>query len=648
MNIFFEILGDFKTATVITQNDQSYQVETTTGKRLKIKGRDVLLQLGDTNRDTFLSDAQKIAEDIDVDFLWRILDEAECYFVDLAQAYFGDTASLVQQAGLILCLHRSPIYFYKKGHGHYKGAPESAVIAALAGIEKKKAQAKQQEAYIEALKNGCLPEPIRAVIPMLLHHPDKNTIEYKALHAAALACKTSIEHIIVNTKGLPGAHALHRSQFLWEHFPKGIDFPDLSNMSIPNSDLPIAEVEAFSIDDSSTTEIDDAFSVTFLPDHMVKIGIHIAAPALGIAPHDPIDKIAQARMSTVYMPGDKITMLPPAVIEAYSLAEKGTYPVLSLYVTVDQHTRDITSVAHKIEQVFICANLRHNVLDSLVTREALEGMDAGVFPFQKELAQLWQFSQFLEKKRMEKRTLWGLKAETIERTDFLFYVTDNQVSIIPRRRDEPLDKMVAELMIFTNSTWGQLLSDCGVAGIYRSQQIKSGYGGRQPVKMLTYPAPHHQLGVDQYIWATSPLRRYTDLINQWQLIAAIEHGIAAKLATPFQAKDAHLLKVITTFDACYTAYHDFQHKMERYWCIRWLVQHGVMGNEKILTATAIRDDLARLIDIPLTLSITGAPKLTRGASLTLYISHYDEITLDVAGRFVGEGACVSSQETADT
>jgi exoribonuclease-2 len=73
---------------------------------------------------------------------------------------------------------------------------------------------------------------------------------------------------------------------------------------------------AFSIDDAATTEIDDAFSLQVLPGLGWQVGIHIAAPTLGMAPGSPLDAIARDRLSTVYLPGSKITMLPDAVVEA--------------------------------------------------------------------------------------------------------------------------------------------------------------------------------------------------------------------------------------------------------------------------------------------------------------------------------------------
>ena len=89
---------------------------------------------------------------------------------------------------------------------------------------------------------------------------------------------------------------------LFEQFAKGTGFPALAAPAIKD-DLPLAPVQAFSIDDSQTTENDDALSVNGLETGTDIFGVHIAAPALAIAPDSAIDKLARERLSTVYMPG---------------------------------------------------------------------------------------------------------------------------------------------------------------------------------------------------------------------------------------------------------------------------------------------------------------------------------------------------------
>ncbi len=403
--------------------------------------------------------------------------------------------------------------------------------------------------------------------------------------------------------------------------------------------LPLAEVQAFSIDDVTTTEIDDAFSVTVLADGNVRVGIHIAAPALGVNRDDSIDAIARQRMSTVYMPGDKITMLPDALVEAFTLAAGKTCPAVSLYTTLNPADWSVVASETRAEAVPIAANLRHNELDALVTEENLAA-GAGEYQHKADIALLWQWAQVLEKGRMAKRESFGLKAEQTNRVDFNFYVEDEVVSIVRRKRGAPLDKIVAELMIFANSSWGRLMHEHGVPGIYRSQGAGTGgWAARMQVRMVTHAAPHQGLGVDQYAWSTSPLRRYTDLVNQWQILACVQHGVTAPLAAPFKPRDADLFAIVSAFDAAYAAYADFQSNMERYWCLRWLAQE----NARQVDAVVLKEEILRLVDLPLIIKLPGMPALARGAQVRLDLLRWDEVDLTIEARLLEVVAAASAE-----
>jgi exoribonuclease-2 len=137
------------------------------------------------------------------------------------------------------------------------------------------------------------------------------------------------------------------------------------------------------------------------------------------------------------------------------------------------------------------------------------------------------------------------------------------------------------------------------------------------------------LGVDQYAWSTSPLRRYTDLVNQWQILACLKHGVTAPLVAPFKARDADLFAIVSAFDAAYAAYADFQNIMEHYWCLRWLSQHEA----RKVQAVQIKDDLLKLVDIPLILPMVGV-KHPRGTHLTIELISWDEVDLSVQARLL--------------
>ncbi len=629
MNVFFEESGDFKVGSVLSQAGEAYQVEMPTGKRTKVKTRDVLLQFDKPEPAALMEQAKAIALEVDLEFLWEVAGDEEFGFAELGAEYFGHAPLPAEAAGLVLALHGSPIYFYKKGRGRYKGAPEQSLRAALAGIEKKKQLAIVQAGYVDELKAGKLPQAMQPLVQQLLFKPDKNSIEFKALDTAASELQTTAQRLMLTTGGIASAKELHMGRFLFEHFPRGAGFPPVTVPSAP-ADLPLAKVAAFSIDDVTTTEIDDAFSVETLDDGTVRVGIHIAAPGLGIRPDDAIDKIARARMSTVYMPGDKITMLPDEVVDAFTLAEGKDCPALSLYAVLDPADWSVVSTTTRAERVPIKSNLRHNDLDELVNEETLAS-GAGEYPHKTELGLLWQWALQLEAGRMKKREAFGLKPEQANRVDFNFYVEDDVVTIVRRKRGAPLDKIVAELMIFANSTWGKLLHDSGVPGIYRSQGPGAGgWNAKIQVRMVTHAAPHQGLGVDQYAWSTSPLRRYTDLVNQWQILACASNGVTAPLVAPFKHRDATLFAIVSSFDAAYAAYNDFQQNMERYWCLRWLGQE----NAKQVDAVVLKDEVLRLVEIPLVIRLPGMPSAPRGAQVRLDIVRWDEVDLSLEARLL--------------
>jgi exoribonuclease-2 len=192
--------------------------------------------------------------------------------------------------------------------------------------------------------------------------------------------------------------------------------------------------------------------------------------------------------------------------------------------------------------------------------------------------------------------------------------------------------MVAEAMILANSTWGQWLASLGVPGIYRSQ---ASMAPGVKVRMGTKALPHAGIGVPSYAWSTSPLRRYTDLVNQWQIIACAKHGATAALAAPFKPKDAELFSIISAFDATYSAYNSVQSSMERYWTLRYVAQQGI----EALDASLVKEMgggiwWVRADTLPLMFSVMGAQGLVRGARVRVKLAAVDLMALDVHGTVI--------------
>jgi exoribonuclease-2 len=691
MNILYEEDGSFKVGSIMTDNTTSLQIESSSGKRSKIKATNVMLRFNQPALDEFMVQAEPIADGIEVDFLWECCPPDEFGFEQIAAEYFGHPPNPLEATAALIRLHGAPIYFHKKGKGRYRAAPPDVLKAALAGAERKRQQMALQARYTEQLSRFELPGEFTEHLGHLLYKPDRNTIETKALEAACAATHLSSAHLLYRCGALPSTHDYHLQKFMFEHFPKGVGFPPVELNSW--DELPLASANAFSIDDAATTEIDDAFSVEKLDNGNWRIGVHIAAPTLGM-PRDSVgDKIAATRLSTVYMPGQKITMLPDSVVQAFTLCAERISPALSMYNEVglgdDGATMEILGHESRVERIHIAANLRHDTLEPLFNEETLAAGKLD-YPYASELTLLWNLAQKLEAAR-------GKPSDNAtQQVDYNFHIeseelmvghpneslrefhVNDRVSITNRRRGSPIDKVVSELMILVNSEWGKHLAEHGFTGIYRTQQ-----NGK--VKMSTVAAPHQGLGVAQYMWSSSPLRRYVDMVNQRQIIAMLRGGEPA-----YEKNDTALYAAMRDFDTMYTIYNDFQKDMERYWCLRWLQQEQAkladstpllnpftecspnpppVGNprpipppegegsialspsggkmdrglganaslrELVVPAIVLRDNLVKLTDIPLIFKVPSLPELPANTRVQLAIGEIDLLDLDVRARFVAK------------
>lgn len=626
MFALFEDAGRFLAGRVMSEADSSVQIELDSGKRVKVKQAHVLLRFEQPQPSQLFAAAQPLAAEIDLDLAWEFAPDDEFGFADLAREYFDAKAGPVEQTAALLRLFEAPHYFRRTGKGRFRKASAETVKAALAAIERKRQQQAQIEQWAQELIEGHCPMPIKDQLYRILFKPDKNALEYKAVVEAARRSHQAPLELLKRAGAIENAYQFHWRRFLFEHFPKGYAFAPVETPPVKD-ELPLAPQSAFSIDDSSTTEIDDALSVQGLGSGTVVFGVHIAAPGLAISPGSALDAIARTRYSTVYMPGYKITMLPDEVVQAYTLLEGRDCPAVSIYFTIDESTLEIRGSETRLERVRIASNLRHDQLGEVITQDSLAGRTAADYPFAAELAFAFRLAQHLKAQREIVRG----KPETFTRPDYSFKLVGNdgrepdgseRVQIDVRRRGEPLDLIVAEAMILANSTWGGWLAELSVPGIYRSQpSLAPGI----KVRMSTKPLPHAGMGVKQYTWATSPLRRYVDLVNQWQIIACARHGRMAALAAPFKPKDAELFSIISAFDAAYTAYNDFQHTIERYWTLRYLAQEGLSD----LVATVMKDGLVRAESLPLVFRALGAEALARGARVRVRLTGMDELTLDV-------------------
>src|SRR6266478_728148 len=590
MQVLYEEEGDLKVGTVLAQAPASFQVESPHGRRSKVKAVNVLLAFERPLGAELLMEAQKFAADLDIEFLWQCSGSREFGFQELAREYVGRDPTPVQAAGVLMKLQSAPMYFYRRGKGRFQAAPDATLKLALAGLEKKKRVQETIAAWTQSLARYTCPPEIAALREELLYAPDLAKAETRAVEQACKDTGLTPARLLERCGLLRDPYEYHLQRFLHEFFPQGTGFPAHNVPAGPDS-LPQAPAAAFSLDDIGTTEIDDAFSVQRTAAGVVRIGVHIAAPALGFAPGSSLDSIARERLSTAYMPGRKYTMLPEDVIERFSLDHSAERPAVSLYFDVSESDWTVKGRHTRLERVPIAANLRHTQYDVLNDAFA-SGASAGLA------------------------------------------FEDDRVRIVPRKRGAPLDKLVSEMMILANSSWGELLAERDVAAIYRVQSTGK-------VRLSVHPEAHEGLGVACYAWMTSPLRRYIDLLNQWQLVAAFEGR-----RPPFARNSDALLAALRAFEVTAARYDEHQRAMETFWSLRWLLQEGIESIE----AVVLRENLVRFLGVPLVTRVPSLPDAAPGARVRLELKAVDLLECSVSAVYretLHGSAAVVEGDTAD-
>lgn len=365
----------------------------------------------------------------------------------------------------------------------------------------------------------------------------------------------------------------------------------------------LTSLELMTIDGQATLDFDDALSLEDRGDH-ARLGIHIVDVAHFVRKADSIDREALRRASSIYMPDRKIPMLPPSMAEGLCSLRAGELrPAVSTLVMLSPANQILS---YEVVPSLIRVRHQRTYYDVNLTSEA-----------DPVILRLRAIAEQFRQMRLDQR------AVQITLPDVNVWLGENgEVNVSRVNRESPARLLVSELMIMGNWLMARFLRDHAMPGIFRAQpdpkerlylrEEGSLYQNWMQRRLLsrfvldTAAGWHSGLGLDAYVTATSPIRKYYDLITQRQIRAVL--GLEA----PYTAEEID--RLLQLLEQPMGAVSRVQHNRQLYWLLRHL-ETRVGAREEAIVLTRRRNSYQVLLtaymlecDLPLTAGLNLKPE----------------------------------------
>ena len=512
--------------------------------------------------------------------LWELVrDEKESFdFKYLAQLCFEEDITDDHISAMVRALFDDKLYFKVKDGLLYPNS-ESRVDQLIKQMEdeiKREVILKEGSAWLKAvIEKKQVPEPpqkkeiLALLIELVLYEKDSPNFK----QGKDLLTRSGIPHI-------EAARDLLIRMGVWEEDEN----LDLLKMGIPTAfnEAQLKESEklagiqiaaagredlrhlpTITIDGPMTKDFDDAVSLE-IEGEAVQLGIHIA----DVAGRLPVDCLiydeAFRRVSTLYLPRRQIPMIPPTLShDALSLKEGSDRPAISLLCRFD-HDGNLLEYRFVQSLVKVRRQLTYDQVNILYKEED-------------QLAKMVQLSQHLRQKRIDQ----GALILSLPEVAVLFGV-NNSITLEMISQETPSRMMIAEFMILFNWLTARFCRDNRIPILYRSQEKLSEkispdnidpvfYVFQQrrkltPLLISAEPKPHSGLGLDVYTNASSPLRRFLDLVIQVQIRNFLLNGLSIYKVETLEKMRMSVEPVLRDLEK-------LKRNRIRYWIHKYLQQH---------------------------------------------------------------------------
>lgn len=572
--------------------------------------------------------------DFDLKPLWLELSGQGAVSFEYAARCFPRALSPEETLKLFWAVDKDAVYFRRQSGGYVPLPPEDVekTLARLKRHAEKEQQQRLAVRWIKSVQDGDPAEPDgfdRAACVAALMAYIENAEHLPAFKdARVILTKTGLSdpaltvRFLIETGDLPegsdpaiikagidkgfSSEAMEQAARL---LSGDVNFGDLEDLT---------GLEAFSVDDETTEDIDDAISVE-LTGAGARVGVHIANVALCIKPESPLDRAAMETAETVYLPERRADIFPLELIKGrLSLAGGGPRAALSLLMDFDEEAREVKSFRFVSSKIVVRKNLSYAEADAMIESSP-------------EWGRLAQICANLKEAR-EKRGAFSVQIPG------LVIKADAKGGLKVAHEDEPgaAHGIVSEMMITANTICASFLKDRGIPAIFRLQLSKVSPEARaldradplfparvgrlmKPSKIDTAPGAHRALGVDCYAQATSPIRRYRDLVVQRQILAEIT-------GNPALGEQA-VLDLITRTDEPIARRRTAQRSRRRFWLLEHFRRLGPDVRFRAIVSR-IWDGrvFAYLPDYLTEFSIgVDTGNLKEGQEVTLAVRHLDPV-----------------------
>ncbi len=611
------------------------------GRNMTVHGDRVVVVHRTASETEFPALARQISEkvaarqsEVDVELLWQSLGtkHQEMEPAELAELFFAETTPEAESA-VFRALSEDNLFFKRKG-AQFLPKTEEQVSSERTRRQRQREREEFRERVLKILeqfmkKNAEIPEESGVILDRI-----HNWLRYRTgdeiggileeIAGATKARDTAYEILLRAGRVDPSLDRFLVTAGVEPHFsPQLLEATEqLPRYTHVSSRLDYQDAGSFTIDDEDTREIDDALTVRWEQDEIVA-GIHIADVSAFVTKGDLLDAEASRRSSTIYLPSITVRMFPDHLSTDLASLRMGVpRPAFTVEVRFDkQGNRSGYRIA--LSTIQAQKRLSYNEADQIIETDPA-------------LCALREIAKQLQDARSKRGAI------TFRRPELKIRVRDDEIEITKIDPNSPSRFVVSEMMILANGLAADFASVNNIPVIYRTQEPREALAVEETpaIEALVFerlrktfkrsrlsltPGLHSGLGLSAYTQASSPIRRYADLVTQRQFTAML-----TGVPVPYGREE--LLQILANAEAAEQEIRSIEDRSTNYWLLEYLRRYKT--EEPLAAVVLDQKGNVELQDYYLRAKLSAGTKLRPGDTVDVRIEAIDSAKSEARFRLV--------------